>query len=256
MKIATVINQIVVRLICAATSAVCLPVFAGVTTYSAPPGEAVTGDYAVEVNGKPVDVYAAQSEFFEGDYYFASFDFAGKAEIRVTSAAALDNVVIQPALRRPDRTEGFQGNHPFGRRAVPHLDRTQRPDQALAPVRECGGAQSPRPGDPNVVYFAPGVHRPGKIALTDNQTLYLAGGAVVKGCVHAKGTNITIRGRGILGGEESPRFQGPGRYLLDCQDCQNLTVRTSRSATLGVGPSSRGTATALSSTTSRFAVRA
>ncbi len=41
----------------------------------------------------------------------------------------------------------------------------------------------------------------------------------------AKGKNITIRGRGVLGGEESPRFQGPGRYLLDCQDCQDLTVR-------------------------------
>ena len=38
---------------------------ADVTTYPAPAGEAITGDYAVTVNGKPVDVYAAQSEFFE-----------------------------------------------------------------------------------------------------------------------------------------------------------------------------------------------
>ena len=226
MKIATVINQIVVRLICAATSAVCLPVFAGVTTYPAPPGEAVTGDYAVEVNGKPVDVYAAQSEFFEGDYYFASFDFAGKAEIRVTSAAALDNVVIQPARsavrieRRVSKEITLSADAPFRI----SIERNGR----IKPLLLFGNAEerdAPRPGDPNVVYFAPGVHRPGKIALTDNQTLYLAGGAVVKGCVHAKGTNITIRGRGILGGEESPRFQGPGRYLLDCQDCQNLTVR-------------------------------
>jgi hypothetical protein len=93
MKIAGTINQIVVWLACVATSAVCLPVIAGATTYSAPAGEAVTGDYAVDVNGRPADVYAAQSEFLEGDYYFASFDFAGKAKIRVTSAAALDSVV-------------------------------------------------------------------------------------------------------------------------------------------------------------------
>jgi hypothetical protein len=45
----------------------------------------------------------------------------------------------------------------------------------------------PQPGDTNVVYFGPGVHKPVKVRLTDNQTLYLAGGAVVKGCVEAKG---------------------------------------------------------------------
>ena len=52
MKMAIVVNQTVVWLAFATISSVCLPVFAGVTTYSAPPGEAVTGDYAVEVNGE------------------------------------------------------------------------------------------------------------------------------------------------------------------------------------------------------------
>ncbi len=226
MKIATVIHQMVVLLACVMIPAVGLPVFAGVTVCSAPLGEAVTGDYAVEVNGKPVDVYAAQSEFFEGDYYFASFDFAGKVEIRVTSAAALDNVVIQPVRsavrieRRVSKEITLSADAPFRI----SIERNGR----IKPLLLFGNAEerdAPRPGDPNVVYFAPGVHRPGKIVLTDNQTLYLAGGAIVKGCVHAKGANITIRGRGILGGEESPRFQGPGRYLLDCQDCQSLTVR-------------------------------
>jgi len=46
------------------------PARAEVTTYPAPPGEAISGDYTVTVNGKPVDVYAAQSQYFEGDYYF------------------------------------------------------------------------------------------------------------------------------------------------------------------------------------------
>ncbi|NLY02109.1 MAG: hypothetical protein GXY83_38995 [Rhodopirellula sp.] len=226
MKIATVMNQTVVWFAFAAICPGSLPVFAGVTTYPAPPGEAITGDYTVAVNGKPVDVYAAQSEFFEGDYSFASFDLSGKVEIEVTSAAALDNVAIQPA-RSAVRIERK------GRRAItlaadaPFRISIQRSGR-IKPLLLFGNAEepdAPRPGEPNVVYFPPGVHRPGKIALTDNQTLYLAGGAVVKGCVHAKGTNITICGRGILGGEESPRFKGPGRYLLDCQDCRNLTVR-------------------------------
>ncbi len=36
-----------------------------VVTYPAPPGEAVTGDYRVEWNGKPVDVYLAETEYFD-----------------------------------------------------------------------------------------------------------------------------------------------------------------------------------------------
>ena len=70
---------------------VCTSSLAGadITAYPAPAGEAIAGDYAVTVNGKPVDVYAAQSEFFEGDYYFATFDFSGKVAVRVTSSQSL-----------------------------------------------------------------------------------------------------------------------------------------------------------------------
>jgi len=202
------------------------PTRAAVTTYPAPSGEATTGEYAVTVDGKPVDVYAAQSEFFQGDYCFASFDFSGKVTIRVTSTQSLKGVRIEPnrfgiQIQRNGPMEAtLTADKPF-RISVERNGR-------IKPLLLFGNAlenDAPRPGEPNVVYFSPGVHRPGKITLTDNQTLYLAGGAVVKGCVHAKGKNITIRGRGILGGEESARFKGPGRYLLDCQDCQDLAVR-------------------------------
>lgn len=202
------------------------PARAAVVTYPAPPGEAVTSDYAVTVDGQSVDVYAAQTQHFDGDYYFASFDFSGKVAIRVTSPESLENVAIEPArfgvqLQRDSANAiTLTADKPF-RISVERNGR-------IKPLVLFGNAletDAPGPGDPNVVYFAPGVHRPGKITLADNQTLYLAGGAVVKGCVLAKGKNITIRGRGILAGEESPRFQGPGRYLLDCQDCQDLTVR-------------------------------
>lgn len=197
-----------------------------VTAYPAPVGEAVTGDYAVSVNGTPVDVYAAQSEFFDGDYAFASFDFSGRVTIRVTSALPLDNVRVLPERfgikieHNSPREITLSAREPF-RVSIERKGRVK-------PLLLFGNppeTDAPRPGDPNVVYFAPGVHRPGRIELADNQTLYVAGGAVVKGCVRAKGKNITIRGRGVIGGEESPRFKGPGRYLLDCQECQNLTVR-------------------------------
>jgi hypothetical protein len=57
---------------------------------------------------------------------------------------------------------------------------------------------------PNTVYFGPGVHQLGKdYRIKDNTTLYLAGGAYVKGTVHVEGgKNIAISGRGILSGED------------------------------------------------------
>lgn len=137
---------------------------AEVTTYPAPAGEAITGDYAVTVNGKPVDVYAAQSEFFEGDYYFATFDFSGKVAIRVTSSQSLAQAQVQPGRfemrlqRNGDREITLTAQAPF--RISVERDGRKKPLLLFGNALE---TDVPRPGDPNVVYFAPGVHRPGKI---------------------------------------------------------------------------------------------
>lgn len=68
---------------------------ADVMIYPAPAGGAITGDYTVTMNGKTVEVYAAQSEFFQGDYYFASLDLSGNMAIQVTSTQSLENVQVQ-----------------------------------------------------------------------------------------------------------------------------------------------------------------
>ncbi len=170
-------NMLPCRLACCsiwlllATGFVLRPAHAAVITYPAPPGEAVTSDYAVTVDGRPVDVYAAQTQHFEGDYYFASFDFSGKVAIRVTSPESLENVAIEPArfgvqLQRDSAHEiTLTADKPF-RISVERNGR-------IKPLVLFGNAletDAPRPGDANVVYFAPGVHRPGKITLADNQT--------------------------------------------------------------------------------------
>jgi hypothetical protein len=85
-------------------------------------------------------------------------------------------------------------------------------------------ATPPDKNDPNVRYFGPGLHQADAIELTNNQTLYLAPGAVVQGGIHARGTNITIRGRGILDGNSYPRFKGPTRYPVLLDNCRDVTV--------------------------------
>ena len=43
--------------------------------------------------------------------------------------------------------------------------------------------------------------------------------------MRAEGENITVRGRGILDGNEYPHLKGPGRFMLDMTSCKNLVVR-------------------------------
>ena len=72
------------------------------------------------------------------------------------------------------------------------------------------------PADPRTHYFGPGLHRPGYITLQDDETVYIAAGAVVYGGIRAKGVhNIRVIGNGILdGGSEFKQMV----MLEDCND--------------------------------------
>jgi polygalacturonase len=83
---------------------------------------------------------------------------------------------------------------------------------------------APRPGEKDVIYFGPGVHKPERIVLQSNQTLYLAGGAVVKAEVLVTGNNIRIRGRGILDGSDWKWRTGPVGNLIAVRNSTNVEI--------------------------------
>jgi hypothetical protein len=59
----------------------------------------------------------------------------------------------------------------------------------------------PSPQADGVVYYGPGVHDVGEITLQINQTIYIAGGAVVNADVRGVDLeNVKIMGRGSLNG--------------------------------------------------------
>lgn len=201
-----------------------------VVTYPAPQGEPLAQDYTVTVNDKPVDVYIAQVwqpdyvDSYGGPYRFASFDFSGAVTVKVSSQHPLDHLAVLPESRNVwpvvvGDTATFTLEQPCQLSFEP--DGKNGPLLLFAnPLEE----QVPMPNDPHVVYFGPGVHKPGAIELKDGQTLYLAGGAVVKGGVHARGKDITIRGRGILDGGDYERFKGPTRNPIALDNCTNVTI--------------------------------
>ena len=73
-----------------------------VVSYPAPAGVELSTDYEVKVNGQSVAVYSAptwQPDYappFGGPYSFASFDFAGRAEVSVTTRKPLDRLAVLP----------------------------------------------------------------------------------------------------------------------------------------------------------------
>jgi len=212
-------------LTCAASAA------AESVVYPAPKGASLSEDYNVTVAGKRVDVYAAPvwqptyAPSFGGPYSFAYFDFSGSVEVRVTSnKRSLEKLAILPASRgvRPrvvGNTMSFTLDRPCQLSIEP--DGKNGPLLLFANPMETA---PPDPKDPNVRYFGPGVHKPGAIELRSGQTLYIAGGAVVKGGVRARGENICIRGRGILDGLDWARFRGPSGNPIELLGCDNVSV--------------------------------
>lgn len=81
--------------------------------------------------------------------------------------------------------------------------------------------------DENVIYIGPGEWDIDSIILEDNQTLYLAGGAVVHGIVNANyAKNITVCGRGIIDGSKFEGWKGKNAYIpLKFDHCQNVTIK-------------------------------
>lgn len=197
-----------------------------VTSWKAPEGEPLSTTYSVDVDGVSVPVHTARS-VHGGDYAFAMFDFTGSVNVTVTarSSPGLRNAVVRPrsahiAVRNDGDALRLTLDGP--RKLSIEPDGINNPLLLFANRPEVG---APKPNDPGVVYFGPGIHKPERIVLTAGQTLYLAGGAVVKGAVIArKADHIRISGRGILDGTDWPWLKGPAGHLVGIQDCDGVTI--------------------------------
>lgn len=208
-----------------------------IVIYPAPANEALSQDYRLEVNGQPVAIYLAKMAEVEdrpawtldpadvgGPYSFAYFDFTGEVTLKITSLnKPLDRLVIQPLSAGVAPTiEGNTATFTIYRPCKLSFE----PEGRIEPLLIFAGAPEvnpPQAGDPNVIYFGPGIHKPEKIKLGSGQTLYLAGGAIVKGGVEVTGNDIQIRGRGILCGNDWAWRKGPGR-MIRIADATNVTV--------------------------------
>jgi len=209
-----------------------------VVTYPGPKGEKPSDAYTVAVNGKELFVYPARvretiAKPPKGIWThkhggrtawasFAYFDFSGEVTVKVTPKRPFKTARIVPASFdiQPKVSEGtirFRLDRP--RQVTVLLDgRYTHPLHLFGSPLE---TERPDPKDPNVLYFGPGVHDIGTTRVKSGQTVYIAGGALVKGKILPKETGHFSPKLGltsyepILAVHNARRVRICGRGILD-----------------------------------------
>ena len=224
-------HKMILAAACILSAATCA---AEVVTYPAPAGESLSADYQLWADDQKVDVYnarvldppfAGKSWDFGGPYSFANFDTSGPVVVRVVAKQSLRKVVIRPLTTEIHPV--LEDDHTLTLTLDGPRKLSLEPDGKNGPLLLFANPMEtdrPKPDDPQVVYYGPGVHKPERILLNSDQTLYLAGGAVVKAEVAAEGSNIQIRGRGILDGSDWAWRTGPVGNLIAIRNSQDLGI--------------------------------
>lgn len=204
-----------------------------VQTHTAPAGEQLSKDYTVQVEGRDVPVYlvkvasanralrfrAMDDKANSADYFglasFAYFDMEGSVMVTVTfrepiqSAKVLpSSYKISPAIRGRSLTFDLTEPKPVT------IEVNGTWVGALHLFANPPETNVPQPGDPNVIYYGPGVHEVTHVVVTNNQTVYVAPGAIVRG-VTGPGEPHHISSYSHLP-DYSPTFQLQGNHIRLC----------------------------------------
>ena len=165
-----------------------------VVTYPAPAECVPAPEYTVRVAGHEVFVHDQPTAAF------CHFSCAGAVDVVVQARQDIRRVDLRPArLGVKPEIDGPRVRFTLPRPAHVSVEidgDEKRPLLVFAsPLEE----NPPREGDPKVLYFAPGkIHELGKVSLEAGQTVYIAGGAVVRAMFVSYQPDVKILGRGIL----------------------------------------------------------
>lgn len=184
--------------------------------YTFPAGMPASTVYQVSVAGQPVKA------LHSGRGSILSFGMSGPVVIEVAMERVPKEVVVRPlssGIRAELHGKGYRLSLPRPMNLSVEADGDlSQPLLVFAnPVR-----QAPSKNDPKVKYFEAGrVHEAGEILLKDGETLYLEGGAVVRGVVRAIGAcHVAVRGPGILDAGTRSRKTN----MLVLRECRNALL--------------------------------
>jgi hypothetical protein len=214
-----------------------------VKVWPAPVGEELSPAYSVAVEGQDSPVYIARvapeqparrwkamdDKANSADYYenaaFTTFEMQGAAEVVVTCSTPVTTARILPSsLRIVPRVDGHRIMITMTEPRPLTIEVNGDWVHSLHILANPPERDPPQKGDENVIYFGPGVHEVTHVKVGSGKTVYVAGGAIVRGVIGPEephgissysglktysptfqlhGKNITVRGRGIIDGSRS-----------------------------------------------------
>jgi hypothetical protein len=220
-----------------ALSIVGRPGFAQENIGQIPAGEERSNDYTVQVEGRDIPVYAVKvapadparrwkamdDKERSADYFdkaaFAYFDMPKPVTVTITCPNAITSAKILPSsLKIVPAVEGQRLTFSLAEPKPVTVEVNGNWVGALHLFANPPETAAPRPDDPNVIYFGPGVHEVTGVTVGSGKTVYVAAGAVVKGTAGRpspvftlQGEHIVLRGRGVIDGSLCPTHS---RHLL------------------------------------------
>ncbi len=208
--------------------------------YEGPETMNSSGTARITANGQELFVYDVMvnhqhiwSEDALPDYTpMTYFDFSGEVSVDIEMIGlnkAVESAAVLPSSYGivPMVSEGhviFTVTEP-GQYTVVYNDDVSNATHIFANPIE---TDVPDPDDPNVYYIGPGERTIKSIVLNDNQTLYLAGGAVLHSEIVVNGSkNVRICGRGMIDGSNHPAWNQAGSIAhvpINIKNAKNVTV--------------------------------
>ena len=210
------------------------------TIYEGPKTMESSKTASVRVNGYELFVYDVMvnhehiwnANTIPSDTPMTYFDFSGKVRVEIEMPGLEHPVesaaVLPTAAGIVPEVEGgvvrFEISEP-GQYTVVFNDNVNKALHLFANPPE---ENVPDPDDPGVYYIGPGEWVMDAIALKDNETLYISGGAVLHSIVSVTNAkNVRICGRGILDGSDYSAWNQPGSYArvpINLDHSKNLSV--------------------------------
>ena len=182
-----------------------------IVTYPVPPGLKSSPDFTLRANDIPIWVERIGSRLssFSYDLYsgrdmedlnVANFSCSGEITIKITSSSNIDSFKIRPINRNIKATVNGRDlifTIPGPQKlyieinGLPHLAIFADPIEI----------NPPKEGDRDVIFISPGTYSADSINLRSNQTIYIAGGAILNANIRGNNLhNVKISGHGILQG--------------------------------------------------------
>ncbi len=189
---------------------------AEVTPYPQAKGIEASPDYRVRAGGKDIFVHKTPA------FSMTTFAFTEDAEVVVEVQRPIKAAIIRPlslgiTATVQANTMRFRISRPCCL-AIEVDDDLRRPLFLFANAPE---VNAPKRGTRGVHYFEGGkIHEAGRIELKNNETVYIEGGAVVRGVIRANhASGIRILGPGILDGSTRNK-QTESVMLNGCRDVE------------------------------------